>query len=199
MKNLLKPALVVLALLVHPLCQADGEKDFARVTCVPESSYLRVEHVSVDAASVFAGADRDKDRKKRLKAWKKSGYLDPSQLRSKCKIGGSTFELATSQGGPQAWCGDRQPIYATLLRDKKPLLRAVVLGGECHEAGPYLTAFEVVAAAGDKSQVKVCAAGASGRTAGSGDAPKCKSLAAWDLLRDGPITSDTLQQFVDER
>lgn len=136
----------LLLLLWAGTVRADWSYDFVRMTCIPESKYLKLESASVDSEAVLAGQE-ERRGEKQLRAWQRYGFYVPKHLDSTCRFASGTYRITATATDPQAQgqCGGDPHTTLTVFRDGKPILSGVVFGNSCFE--PRVTSAEFSGAA----------------------------------------------------
>lgn len=121
--------------LISGICHAGWTMDFVRITCIPEACFLRVEYAPIDGSVVEMGVEPgNKQWKQRLAVWKRHGYFDPlKKIQYKCRMPDSVYTISAVQPPPRTRgeCGVSQSITLSLLRNGKPVLDRIILGGNC--------------------------------------------------------------------
>jgi hypothetical protein len=114
--------------------RANWDDDFIRITCVPESGYLRVDHMLVDGKAVYHGAGRDRKKKAQIRqTWRQRGYYSPEKLKYDCVMRKATFSVHIDRDPyvPGERCEDYRKIKFSLLRNGIPVLSKVGVGEDC--------------------------------------------------------------------
>lgn len=121
---------VVLTLLVlaAPLAQAT-ERDFLRVTCIPDARYFALEHKLIETSDEQAEPATPALRQ----AWRRNGLHEPDNLRVECHLPDSTY-TATAKAN-RSRSGEVCDIELTLRWNDETWLDQVKIGPSCSDGG----------------------------------------------------------------
>lgn len=113
--------------------KADWVQDFIRITCIPEARYFQFEYAPMSGPRVLLETQFDRKRqRKRMLAWRKHGFYNPSKLDYECKLPENVYKISTTQPpASNGMCGAAQPITINLYRNNKPIITKVVAGRDC--------------------------------------------------------------------
>lgn len=115
---------------------ADWPLKLVRIACIPEARFFKIEYAAVNGDSALAEAKyEDAKRRKRLAAWRKHGFFDPSKLKYECKLPESVYQVTATQPEPseQGMCGGAPSITLSVTKNGKKKLNQVIFGSDCFD------------------------------------------------------------------
>ncbi len=177
---------------------ADWPMEFVRLTCIPEARYFRVEYMPVSGPSVLLESEFDDEKRaKRLLAWEKAGFHEPSNLTYECALPESLYKLTAHQPPPSnGECGGAPSISLSLFRNGQPILENVIFGNDCF-GGPTVIGAEITDGLDgwDTRALRLC-------LSQRGAPPRmCEFLSETygDITKAIPITQQKVAQYVEKR
>lgn len=174
---------------------ADWSMDFARITCIPEARYFRVDYIAISGPAVFLESQfNDEKQAKRLLAWKNAGYHEVRDFNYECSLPESVYKLTTHQpsASERGMCGGAPRITLNLLRNDRPILDKVTFGYDCF-GGPTVTSAEITDGlqGWDTRQMTLCLLPKDSET------QKCEFLSeTYGAISEAtPITQEKIEEY----
>lgn len=178
---------------------AEWQMGFVRLTCIPEARYFRVEYMPVSGPSVLLESDFDGEKTaKRLLAWKKAGFHEPSNISYECSLPDSLYKLTAKQPPPEGHgqCGGAPNITLSLFRNGQPILENVTFGSDCF-GGPTVIGAEITDGleGWETRAMRLCLSRAGAAP------PMCEYLTETNgaIAKAVPITQEKVAQYVEKR
>ncbi|MBF0309390.1 MAG: hypothetical protein HQL56_07685 [Magnetococcales bacterium] len=186
--------LVIMLQFVANYGYADYFIDLLSITCIPQSRYFRVEHLSVTNDQLYSmGEDRDDIQADALlREWAKQGLYHPNHLNYRCNYPGGAYEVVSSFLCPaDQICRRDVPAQITLKHKERVVLDKVSFGRYGFEKS-YIETFEItekVAGYGVSPIINACFS-----TKEDNDIRFCEMLYGQSHLF--PWTSQNIESFV---